>query len=98
LTDLLETPALADEDFCPSWCVGGCDDDALHTNEFEGPSLPVADDEAIVRLVQERNAVPVIELGVNDADGGSALVRLSLDQAEILVDLLNDLIVSARQG
>lgn len=79
---------------CPSWCAGGCDDDAVHATEFEGP-VTEPDTDAIARLVQDGDAAPAVELGVNDADGGSAAVRLSLDKARELADLLNDLVATA---
>jgi hypothetical protein len=97
-TELHENIAPDAEGSCPSWCVGCDDGEAVHANEFEGPILPMRDDEAIARLVQEGDSAPVVELGVNDADGGSACVRLSLAQARELADLLNDLITDAELG
>jgi hypothetical protein len=82
---------------CPPWCEGGCEDDQVHATEYEGPALE-PDTEAIARLVQEGDAAPQVELGVNDADGDSAGVRLSLAQARELAGLLNDLVATAESG
>jgi hypothetical protein len=100
LTDLLETPAPADEDSCPSWCAGGCDEDALHAAEYEGVSDTAPDTDVLARLMQDGDAAPTVQIGVNDPDEmpGSAAVRLSLEQARDLVDLLNDLITAAELG
>lgn len=78
------------------WCVGCDETEAFHATEFEGPAGFEPDTDAHARLVQEGDAEPVIDLGVNDTDGDSACVRLSLDQAQELADLLNDLIATAR--
>jgi hypothetical protein len=91
-TATIEAAGLTDS--CPSWCAGGCDDDAVHATEFEGP-VTEPDTDAIARLVQDGDAAPAVELGVNDADGGSAAVRLSLEQARELAGLLNDLVAAA---
>jgi hypothetical protein len=98
LTDLLDTPAPVDQDSRPSWCVGCDEGEAFHATEFDGPDGIEPGTDAIARLVQEADAAPVIELGANDADGDSAVVRLSLAQAGSLADLLNDLITSAYLG
>jgi hypothetical protein len=92
LTTAAEAADLMDS--CPSWCAGGCDEDAVHSTEFEGP-VTEPDTDAIARLVQDGDAAPTVELGVNDADGGSAAVRLPLEQARELAGLLNDLVTTA---
>jgi hypothetical protein len=97
MTELRNDIATDAEYSCPSWCAGGCDEDGQHVTEFDGPTTE-PDTDAIARLVQDGDATPVVELGVNDADGGSAAVCLSLAQARELADLLNDLITSAELG
>jgi hypothetical protein len=105
LTELREdiTPDAEDE-WCPggpSWCIGGHDDDdpaPVHETEFDGPRGIEADTDVTTRLVQEGSGTPVIELGVNDADGDSALIRLSLDQASELVEFLTRLLTEAELG
>jgi hypothetical protein len=56
------------------------------------------DTDVLARLTQDGDAAPTVELGVNDADGGSAAIRMSLAQARELADLLNDLITTAELG
>jgi hypothetical protein len=100
LTDLLENPAQAEQDSCPSWCVGGHDEAAEPecVTEFDGPSGTEAGTDAIARLMQDGGADAVIELAVHDADESEAVVRLSLDQASELVELLTHLITEAHLG
>ena len=98
LTALCEDIAPDAEDSAPSWCVACDESEAFHATEFDGPDGVEPDTDAVARLVQEGDAEPVIDLGVNDADGDSACVRLSLAQARELADLLNDLITSAELG
>lgn len=84
------------EESCPAWCEG-CDDDGRHVTDFSSV-YPADEEEALVRLVQDGAAAPVVELGVNDADGDSAALRLSVEQARELADLIDDLIAAAELG
>jgi hypothetical protein len=85
-------------DECPSWCCGCDESDTAHVNEYEGVSDTAPDTDVLARLTQDGDAAPTVELGVNDADGGSAAIRMSLAQARELADLLNDLITTAELG
>jgi hypothetical protein len=84
-----ENPRTANEDECPSWCCGGCDENTeLHANEFEGTGSYAADGgawHAIARTVQDRCGGPaLIEISVLDQDGNETAVRLTPDQASEL--------------
>ena len=84
---------MAAEIQCPPWCAGDCG--GVHGTEFEGVAGVESDTEVNVRLVQGRDDVPVVELGANDSDGGSALLAMPLDEARKLRDLLNGLLYQA---
>lgn len=98
LTDLFEAPALTDQGTGPSWCVACEPGEPFHATEFEGPSGTEPDTDAIARLVQDGDAAAVVEVGVNDADGDPAVVRLSLEQARELAELLNSLVTDGYLG
>ena len=82
------------EDSCPAWCEG-CDDSGMHVTDYEGVDGTGAENEALARLAQEGDGPALVELGVNDADGGTVAIRMSLEKARELADLLNDLVASA---
>lgn len=100
MAELREDTAQEAEDSCPSWCCGCDESDTTHVNEYEGVRDTPPDTDVLARLMQDGGAAPTVEIGVNDLDEvpGSAAVRLSLEQARELADLLNDLITAAELG
>ena len=92
--DLCDSITSNVEDSCPAWCEG-CDDDGMHVTDYAGVDGAGPENDALARLRQESDGPALVELGVNDADGGSAAIRMTLEKARELADLLNDLVASA---
>ena len=92
-----EIPLEPSVDDCPAWCEG-CDDDGVHVTDYAGADGTRPDDGALARLRQEHGGEAEIELGVNDADGDSALMRLTPAGARELAYILLDLADAAQEG